>query len=195
MHVSSQFHSKVLFFFPLTPHGEIPLCSRTESDLDLSYFAQKGWWERSQWRHQHNHVSRWGPTILPLSAEHSYCLPSLPAEILIQQSRPGLRWFWWLGQWGRYQYRDIRSLCSNVWESNPTNVQSFHPKGGSHTISFSCCHCCGRPQPALFRQTQDVQCGTFIGLWLSVVVLPNMLVPPVPKPEVVPNRLILALKR
>lgn len=37
-------------------------------------------------------------------------------------------------------------------------------------------------------------CVTFIGLWLSVVVLPNMLVPPVPKPEVVPNRLMLAGK-
>lgn len=36
--------------------------------------------------------------------------------------------------------------------------------------------------------------GTFMGLWLSVLVLPNMLVPLVPKPEVVPNRLILALK-
>lgn len=35
---------------------------------------------------------------------------------------------------------------------------------------------------------------TFIGLWLSVVVLPNMLVPPVPKPEVDPNRLMLAGK-
>lgn len=35
---------------------------------------------------------------------------------------------------------------------------------------------------------------TFIGLWLSVAVLPNMLVPPVPNPEVDPNRLMMAGK-
>lgn len=46
-------------------------------------------------------------------------------------------------------------------------------------------------QPML-SSGEDVTSISFIGLWLSVVVLPNMLVPPVPKPEVVPNRLMLA---
>lgn len=32
---------------------------------------------------------------------------------------------------------------------------------------------------------------TFMGLWLSVVVLPNTPVPPVPNPELVPNKLIV----
>lgn len=33
---------------------------------------------------------------------------------------------------------------------------------------------------------------TFIGLWLSVVVLPKTPVPPDPNPELVPNKLIVS---
>lgn len=55
-------------------------------------------------------------------------------------------------------------------------------------VSRSCC------DTRTHRAAQGADTPTFIGLWLSAVVLPNMLVPPVPNPDVDPNRLILALR-
>lgn len=65
---------------------------------------------------------------------------------------------------------------------------------GSQTISPSTVASVGNASLHLFRAAREARDATFIGLWLSAVVLPNMLVPLVPKLEVVPNKLIVALK-
>lgn len=79
-------------------------------------------------------------------------------------------------QWLRKQLDDV--------------IPASTPKGAPR-LSLPWAALAAPPAQTLLRGARP---GTFIGLWLSVVVLPNMLVPLVPKPEVVPNRLMLALE-
>lgn len=151
-------------------------CVQELTESDLSYFAQKGWWERSQWRHQHDLFPEEDPPSCP-SVLIRYCLPSLPAEILIQQRRPGLR----VLVIGAVKETGHQVPMHQCLRKHPNKFSELSPQRRLPLYSS------GKPP--------DAHCGTFIGLWLSAVVLPNMLVPLLPKPEVVPNRLILALKK
>lgn len=148
--------------------------------------------------------SKWpvhsGPTVLDFT-----CPPFFPTiGILSQQS--------WARPWEcalesapsvileTWQARKNRTLvegtifCAPVFEKDELDKLSKLLAQRRLPSHLRFCPWWEKLWPNSSYKPQEAFRGTFIGLWLSVVALPNMLVPLVPKPEVVPNRLILTLK-